>query len=331
MAEGYLGLFRSFFKGDLWNEKRVFSRAEAWLDLTQFAAFVPTVRCIKGKFIHHSIGEFVAAERFLENRWSWSRTKVRNFIKNHVNNHKLDQRKDQGLTVLKVCNYETYVFVNTTKDTKNNTKEDTTNQTQKEPRENQGSTKVKKDKKINKDKEIPPKAPQGARRVQIPRLYGRIIRCITPGSKLDKPRDKAEMRAWALASAIITEEDVEIVERFYKLKKSPKADLTWNRKTGVTALLNQWTSQVEYAKAMKFKRDLDYTGPPKPTKLNLTEPEDWKDRVPEEMAERGWDYLCQNDHDSARRLHGGEDLRPNENFDAGAFLRDSGVVSGCEI
>ena len=153
MSDGYIGLYRSLFnKGGLWSEKRVFSRAEAWLDLLQLAAFAPTERFINGKFIHHQIGEFVAAERFLVKRWGWSRTKVRNFIQNHEKAHKLDQRKDQGEVVRIICNYGTYVFLKTKEDTKEKSEDETINQTDEEPPKNQGRTKTNKEKEEKKEK-----------------------------------------------------------------------------------------------------------------------------------------------------------------------------------
>lgn len=58
-----------------------------------------------------------------------------------------------------------------------------------------------------------------------------------------------------------------------------------------------------------------YTGPPKPKKLDLPEPPGWKDRAPSHIAERGWQYLCINDHDLAKRLHAGESIEIPEDVD----------------
>ena len=78
-------------------------------------------------------------------------------------------------------------------------------------------------------------------------LHCRIIRCITPNSKCDRARDSAEMRAWKNNKAKIEAEDVALVEKFYRAPKSKDCDATWQRKNGVTQLLNQWTAQVEAA------------------------------------------------------------------------------------
>jgi uncharacterized protein YdaU (DUF1376 family) len=157
----------------------------------------------------------------------------------------------------------------------------------------------------------PPKPPRG-RSVEIPELYKIIIRCITPNCKFNQPRDKAEMTAWKRVKDTVTIEDAKAVERFYRLRKSKNQDFTWNRKTGVAALLNQWTSQVEYAQSMKFKRLQIDSGPPRPKRANVAEPANFKELVPEAIYERGWNFLCTNDHDTMNRVLAGERI---ETFD----------------
>jgi len=59
------------------------------------------------------------------------------------------------------------------------------------------------------------------------------------------------MAAFRKVKANITDADVALVEDFYKQPKSTECDQTWNRKSGVTQLLNQWTQQVDLARAFK--------------------------------------------------------------------------------
>ena len=103
---GILCLDRDFFlDGPFSKEERCYSRYEAHLDLYQRAAHSDHSQLVSGKLIHLKIGEQTASERYLEKRWSWSRTKVRSFLKMLRENHELDQRKDQGETVLILCRY----------------------------------------------------------------------------------------------------------------------------------------------------------------------------------------------------------------------------------
>lgn len=101
----------------------------------------------------------------------------------------------------------------------------------------------------------PPNPPTGEMdgEIKIPELYKRIIRCITPNCRFDTPRDSKELKAWNNAKSKITSKDIELMQWFYGLPKSEESDPTWSRKQGVAALLNQWTSQVNYASLMKEK------------------------------------------------------------------------------
>lgn len=93
-------------------------------------------------------------------------------------------------------------------------------------------------------------------------------------------RDSAEMRAWKKRRADITEEDVAMVEKFYRLPKSQECDKTWHRKTAVTQLLNQWTAQVEAA--------WEYCAPKAPLTQQTpedVEPEGWYEKFQQHVAE----------------------------------------------
>jgi len=114
MNAGFFKLKRSFFSHWLWDEERVYNRGEAFLDLLQLAAFAPTKRIVKDQLIQVPIGGVIASERFLAVRWKWSRNKVRHFLHLLKEDKMLDQRKDQGQTVLILCNYERHAACQTT-------------------------------------------------------------------------------------------------------------------------------------------------------------------------------------------------------------------------
>jgi len=105
---GYLKIYRSLFGHWLWKEKRSYSMAEAWIDLLQLAAYVPTKQLVSGSLVEVPRGGIVASERFLSDRWSWSRSKVKGFIQNLKQDQMVGLEKDQGITVLCICNYDRY-------------------------------------------------------------------------------------------------------------------------------------------------------------------------------------------------------------------------------
>jgi hypothetical protein len=79
-TKGFVPLPRTFFDHPIWGEKRVFTPAEALLDLLRMARCLPTE--------HLQRGEFQKSQFELAERWMWSRTKVRRF---------LEAREQEGL------------------------------------------------------------------------------------------------------------------------------------------------------------------------------------------------------------------------------------------
>jgi hypothetical protein len=84
---GYLRLYRRALRdvehgGDpLWNEPRVWSRAEAWTHLMTMAAHTAHYKTLPGgRVLHLERGEFVASLRFLGRRWGWNKDKVARFL-----------------------------------------------------------------------------------------------------------------------------------------------------------------------------------------------------------------------------------------------------------
>lgn len=159
---GHLKVYRSFFAHWLWSQERVYSQPEAFLDLLQLAAFAPTKRVVKGKLISLSLGELAASERFLELRWKWSRTKVRRFLEILKSDQMLDQRKDQGETVLILCNYKDFHDGEASKKTSNQTSDDTTPEPAANQRRTSGEPNKKKIKNLEEGKEKKnPQPPRG--------------------------------------------------------------------------------------------------------------------------------------------------------------------------
>ena len=108
MNGGYIKLFRKFFENELWLEEREFSRAEAWIDLLQVACYMPSSRLIKGKSIKLDVGDLIASERFLSERWNWGRQKVRDFLKYLKKNHRITHRITQNESIISIVNYASY-------------------------------------------------------------------------------------------------------------------------------------------------------------------------------------------------------------------------------
>lgn len=128
---GFLKLNRKFFNNPLWKEDRVYSKAEAWLDLVSSAWIDAGSTFINGKDIEVLRGELPAARRYLEKRWNWGSTKVNNFLSYLKRNKMITTKQTNGQTIIKLVKYEVYNDSQTTK------------QTNDKPRTNQRQTKVK--------------------------------------------------------------------------------------------------------------------------------------------------------------------------------------------
>lgn len=120
MDIGYIPLSRKFFEHELWQEPRVFSRAEAFADLlrrTRFEANTSTI-LIGAQSVEIRRGEVVASIRFLAKNWGWSKNKVDKFLDYLVDNGMITKRKPYETekrtitrtapTIIRLCNFDKY-------------------------------------------------------------------------------------------------------------------------------------------------------------------------------------------------------------------------------
>jgi hypothetical protein len=111
---GYFRLSRKMFDGgdDFWTEKRVYSRAEAWIDLLAMASWRPRVQSIKGVLIPLGRGQLLASLRFLGARWQWSKGKVERFLETLETRGRVERKPDHAAghlgPVLTISNYDAY-------------------------------------------------------------------------------------------------------------------------------------------------------------------------------------------------------------------------------
>lgn len=165
--QGFIKLSRKYFDNFLWKEPRVYSKAEAWLDLICSARFEASTELINNRVIEVHRGEIPASRRFLEERWKWGSTKVANFIDILIKKGMINQRQDQGQTILILCKYDSY---NDTQTSDKPPIEPVTNhqQTSGKPEANQRQTKDKEYKKerIKEDINIPLNPPEEKLKVE---------------------------------------------------------------------------------------------------------------------------------------------------------------------
>lgn len=108
MDEAFVPVARKFFHGDLWKEGREFSRAEAWLYMIASASYAPEAKLIEGRCVNLRRGELAASQRYLAQKWTWSKSKVARFLENLTAAGRVRTRNEPGLNVITLCNYERF-------------------------------------------------------------------------------------------------------------------------------------------------------------------------------------------------------------------------------
>ncbi len=105
---GPITIPRSFFRAALWREDRLFSPAEAFLDMIALASPEPDTVVIDGSMIELLRGELAASLRWLARRWSWSKSKVARWLGVRQSCGEIGTRTETDLTVITLCHYDLY-------------------------------------------------------------------------------------------------------------------------------------------------------------------------------------------------------------------------------
>lgn len=107
----FIPISRKLFENQLWKQKRVFSWAEAWLDLIQMARYEETEGKVitgDGKVIKYYRTEIVASNRYLAKRWIWGNSKLSKFLLFLKDERMIETRLSQGITIVQILNYDLY-------------------------------------------------------------------------------------------------------------------------------------------------------------------------------------------------------------------------------
>ena len=110
MCKGFIMLSRSFFENELWEAKRTYSDAEAWLDLIQLARFEDGERTIRvGQFeVAEKRGQVAISVRILSERWGRTQTSVFRLLEKFKRHQMIAIDKVQGVSIISLVNYDKY-------------------------------------------------------------------------------------------------------------------------------------------------------------------------------------------------------------------------------
>lgn len=110
MDNGWIKLHRKLQNNFLWKEKRVFSKAEAWIDiLWEVQHMKEPQKVILGmRVLTCNRGESLNSLKTWANRWKWSKSTTRRFLE-VLRGENMIRLKSETVTVrLSVCNYDLY-------------------------------------------------------------------------------------------------------------------------------------------------------------------------------------------------------------------------------
>ncbi len=114
--QGWLKLHRKFKNHWLWKEKRVFSKAEAWIDLLMECNHKEQKVVIGNDVIICNRGQSIRSIKSWAERWGWSRKKVKSYFELLKTDSMIDFKTHIKGTYLTICNYETYQNNDTSKE-----------------------------------------------------------------------------------------------------------------------------------------------------------------------------------------------------------------------
>jgi hypothetical protein len=105
--EGWIKLHRKLIGNPLWTCEP-FTRGQAWVDLLILANHKDSFFYKRGNKIDVKRGQLARSVVELSDRWSWSRSKVNNFLKQLEKEQQIIQQKTNVTQIVTVLNYDCY-------------------------------------------------------------------------------------------------------------------------------------------------------------------------------------------------------------------------------
>jgi len=107
MDKGWIKLYRKISENKLWICEP-FTRGQAWVDLLLLANHEYGFFYCREHKVEVKRGFVGWSELKLAERWKWSRTKVRKFLKDLEKEQQIIQHKSQSYSTIEIINYEIY-------------------------------------------------------------------------------------------------------------------------------------------------------------------------------------------------------------------------------
>lgn len=108
MSKGWISIHRELQEHWLWQEKREFSKLEAWFDILLTVNHSEQKTMIKNTLFTVKRGESIKCLNTWATRWNWNKSKVRRFLILLEKDKMIVTKSEQKTTRLTVCKYDSY-------------------------------------------------------------------------------------------------------------------------------------------------------------------------------------------------------------------------------
>lgn len=106
-SEGWIKVYRKIQDNPLWLSEK-FTRGQAWIDLLLLANHSSSFFYKRGVKVEVERGQLARSEVELADRWKWSRTKVKKFIKDLEKEQQVVQQNNNITQIVTILNYDEY-------------------------------------------------------------------------------------------------------------------------------------------------------------------------------------------------------------------------------
>jgi DNA replication protein DnaD len=106
--QGFIKLYRQVQDHWLYEEKRKFSKFEAWVDMLMMANHKDNKFVLGNELVEVKKGEFITSELKLMERWNWGKAKLRSFLEMLQKDEMIIKKSDRKKTTITICNYCLY-------------------------------------------------------------------------------------------------------------------------------------------------------------------------------------------------------------------------------
>lgn len=104
---GWIKLHREILENDFWSCEP-FTRGQAWVDLLLLANHKPSFFFKRGNRVDVERGQLGRSEVELSDRWKWSRSKVRKFLKDLEKEQQISITKSTVTQIVTIVKYDEY-------------------------------------------------------------------------------------------------------------------------------------------------------------------------------------------------------------------------------